>query len=499
MVRNSVILKTLFVSFSVILFVTMDIMTTSAENDSPATVADSIGTDFTYQGRLKVDGRPANGKYNFRFNLWAEQSKTTLLGTYPKISTVELEVLDGYFTVILDFGVGIFDGDERWLEIEVNGTLLSPLQPVTPSPYAIYSQTTSWSGITEVPFAGSGSENTLARSDHNHWGQSWSGPGTGKGLYIYGGYFGLEARGSLYGVIGVTSGTAYAGVKGEASSNSGSSIGVWGHSYGDTGKGVLGVGESNSGTNYGVYGQSWSTGGTAVYGEALANSGNTFGVVGVSESSSGLGVKGTVTSETGTTYGVVGYSASPDGYAGYFRNTSSGVGLYVQSDSGTGNIIEAASNFGDIEFRVERDGDLFIDGDFNNSGADYAEMMLASSGLEPGEVLVIGPEGKLERSNQPYETSVVGVYSTNPGFIAGALDDGTDLSEQVPLAVMGVVPVKVSAENGPIQLGDLLTSSSTSGHAMRAGDNPEPGTIIGKALEKWNVGSGIIKMLVMLR
>ena len=222
-------------------------------------------------------------------------------------------------------------------------------------------------------------------------------------------------------------------------------------------------------------------------------------MVGHSESTSGQGVKGTATSESGTTYGVVGYSASPDGYAGYFRNTSSGVGLYVQTDSGSGNIIEARSGFGDIDFRVARNGNVYAAGTFVNGGADYAELLPGVAGLEPGEVLVIGSDGLLNRSNQPYQTSVVGVYSTQPGFLAGAGDENADLSGQIPLAVMGVVPVKVTAENGPIQLGDLLSSSSTPGHAMRAGVDPEPGTIIGKALEPWEMGSGVIQMLVMLR
>lgn len=111
----------------------------------------ALGSAFTYQGRLMDDSAPANGTYNFRFHLWADQGKTTLLGTYPKTNTVALDVVDGYFTVLLDFGVGIFGGDERWLEIEVNGSLLSPLQPLTPSPYAIYAQTAPWSGLTGVP------------------------------------------------------------------------------------------------------------------------------------------------------------------------------------------------------------------------------------------------------------------------------------------------------------------------------------------------------------
>jgi len=67
------------------------------------------------------------------------------------------------------------------------------------------------------------------------------------------------------------------------------------------------------------------------------------------------------------------------------------------------------------------------------------------------------------------------------------------------LALAGVVPVKVTAENGPIAPGDLLVSSSTPGHAMCGGDNPPAGTVIGKALGALAAGSGTILMLVMLR
>jgi hypothetical protein len=61
------------------------------------------------------------------------------------------------------------------------------------------------------------------------------------------------------------------------------------------------------------------------------------------------------------------------------------------------------------------------------------------------------------------------------------------------------VPVKATAENGPIRPGDLLTSASMAGRAMRAGEDPPPGTVIGKALEPLADGSGVIKMLVMLQ
>ncbi len=117
----------------------------------PGSIAGYVGTSFTYQGRLTDGGNPANGNYDFRFYLWAEENKTTLLGTYPESGIIVVDVVDGYFMVTPDFGIEVFDGNERWLEIEVNGTLLSPLQPLTPTPYAIYAQNAPWSGILDVP------------------------------------------------------------------------------------------------------------------------------------------------------------------------------------------------------------------------------------------------------------------------------------------------------------------------------------------------------------
>jgi len=70
--------------------------------------------------------------------------------------------------------------------------------------------------------------------------------------------------------------------------------------------------------------------------------------------------------------------------------------------------------------------------------------------------------------------------------------------DEIPLAVVGIVPCKVSAENGPIRVGDLLVTSATPGHAMRD-DNPRPGSIVGKALASLESGTGIIKVLVTLQ
>jgi hypothetical protein len=107
-------------------------------------------------------------------------------------------------------------------------------------------------------------------------------------------------------------------------------------------------------------------------------------------------------------------------------------------------------------------------------------------------------------SRDPYSKLVVGVISTNPAITMNNNDlSDTDSEERTDdrplLALVGQVPVRVSAENGPIAPGDLLVSSSTPGHAMRGGEDPPTGTVVGKALEGLESGTGVIQMLVMLQ
>jgi hypothetical protein len=129
--------------------------------------------------------------------------------------------------------------------------------------------------------------------------------------------------------------------------------------------------------------------------------------------------------------------------------------------------------------------------------ADFAEVLPAADGLEAGDVLIIGADGKLAKSTAPYQTQVAGVYSARPSYIGNASMLGQD--GYVPLAVVGITPIKATAENGPIQPGDMLTTSSTPGFAMKAGANPPSGTVIGKALSPLEGEVGIVRALVMLQ
>jgi hypothetical protein len=71
---------------------------------------------------------------------------------------------------------------------------------------------------------------------------------------------------------------------------------------------------------------------------------------------------------------------------------------------------------------------------------------------------------------------------------------------EVPLAVVGIVPCNVTAENGPIMPGDLLVTSSTPGHAMKGTDRGRMlGAVVGKALQPLEKGTGVIQVLLTLQ
>ena len=145
---------------------------------------------------------------------------------------------------------------------------------------------------------------------------------------------------------------------------------------------------------------------------------------------------------------------------------------------------------------------MTADGAFTGGGADFAEMFKVSTGgasAEPGDVMVIDPSAtrQIVKSSKAKSTLVSGIYSTKPGFV-GSEDWSRQSADEIPLAVVGVVPCKVSCENGAITPGDLLVTSSILGHAMRDGA-PRPGTILGKALEGLDSGTGVVKVLVTLQ
>ena len=79
--------------------------------------AATLVTAFTYQGRLNDGNTPANGNYDLRFAVYNAASGGSMAG-WP-VTNAATAVTNGLFTVTLDFGGGVFDGNARWLEIAV--------------------------------------------------------------------------------------------------------------------------------------------------------------------------------------------------------------------------------------------------------------------------------------------------------------------------------------------------------------------------------------------
>lgn len=156
--------------------------------------------------------------------------------------------------------------------------------------------------------------------------------------------------------------------------------------------------------------------------------------------------------------------------------------------------------------RIDSTGKGFFDGGTVTGGADFAESVSVAGGkkeYEPGDVLVIDAtsDRQVTLSGTPYSTLVAGIYSTKPGVTATphTFDDPRLVSE-IPMAIVGIVPCRVTNENGPISRGDLLVTSSRPGYAMRGSDKSRlPGAIIGKALQPFSGTNGRIEVLVTLR
>lgn len=118
--------------------------------------------------------------------------------------------------------------------------------------------------------------------------------------------------------------------------------------------------------------------------------------------------------------------------------------------------------------------------------ADLAEEYVSSQTLQPGDVVVLEGQNNsmaILKSTSPYQTGLIGIISTNPGItLDSSAKTDADHPYRYPLALQGRVPVNVSTNNGPIQAGDNITSSSIPGVAMKASSS---GQIIGKALESY--------------
>ncbi|WP_341841143.1 hypothetical protein [Chitinophaga caseinilytica] len=176
------------------------------------------------------------------------------------------------------------------------------------------------------------------------------------------------------------------------------------------------------------------------------------------------------------------------------QHSNGSIALFKSGNPGTVNVA-----------RINSAGRGFFNGGTQNSGADLAEAFDvegAMSAYEPGDVMVISTSSdrKMEKSSEAYSTLVAGVYATKPGVLLTEQEGVEDVTDQVPVGVVGVIPTKVCDEGGPIRRGDLLVTSSKAGYAMKADPKKlQHGQILGKALQELTSGTGKIKVLVNVK
>ncbi len=345
-----------------------------------------------------------------------------------------------------------------------------------------------------------------------------AGVNTGNGYGVAGfsdaGGTGVYGRGTLQGVYGIAANGN--GVKGETTTG----VGVWGTSSG-AGEGVYG----SSSSGIGVHGRN-TGGGLAGYFEGDVNitddlivgtsattaiegvSSGQNGVYGSSSGANGNGVHGVSTGANGD--GVYGVSSSGNGVHGVTSdvtqagvagvNTGSGYGVAGFSDAANGTGVYGRGTLWAGYFA----GRVSVCSLEIRGGCDVAEpFQMSHQEIPKGSVVVIDDEnaGQLKLSDRPYDSRVAGIVSgangINPGIALhqdGALEGGQNV------ALSGRVYVRADASNGAITPGDLLTTSSTPGHAMKVTKhNQAQGAILGKAMSSLKQGKGMVLVLVTLQ
>lgn len=220
-----------------------------------------------------------------------------------------------------------------------------------------------------------------------------------------------------------------------------------------------------------------------------------------------------VRNSDGTFYAGFGYGTNKETF---IRAGSSTTGVLHVGDLNTSKTLlqESGGTVGIGTATPNSQYKLDVAGNINSSGTitgnniiakyqDVAEWVRSSEKLSAGTVVVLDATRSNEviRSTQAYDTRVAGVISEQPGIALGEKSD-----DKVLVAASGRVKVKVDASHTPIQIGDLLVASDIPGVAMKSlpitfggVQMHRPGTLIGKALEPLEKGTGEILVLLSLQ
>lgn len=461
-----------------------------------AATASAQSTAFTYQGQVVSAGVPASGLHDMRFRLFDAATGGTQIGTTQCVNNVT--VINGVFTTTIDFGQQFATTGARFIEIDVRPdtglscsnttgfTLLAPRQPLTAAPLANHAKS-----AFSLAAADGSPANAVLVDNAGNVGIGVAAPATTLDVLA-------PSTGSLPGagirIRGFSSGVANLAYM-DFLNGAGTRIGYVGD----------GGGADNS-----IYLQS-DTGNvhlnTAI-GSVLSATAN--GNVGIGTPTPSNRLHLTKTGGVGTAGGPAiilqdtGVNSAQSGYIGFWNSSPQETGWIGYGTPGSPHMTMLNARSGGDIFITPAAGRAVKVPVLEITGADLAEKFPASEPLEPGTVVAVDRdnEGKLCISRGSYNRCVAGVVSGANNFSVGAVLGNLKGYEDAPaIALSGRVYVKCDATNGAIEPGDLLTTSDTPGHAMKATDQDRShGTVIGKAMGRLKAGEqGLVLVLVNLQ
>jgi len=476
----------------------------------------------TYQGRLTQGGEPFTGTVDLLIRLFDAPIGGTAVG--DGVILLDLEVTEGLFVAELDFGPGAYDGSPRYVEITVDGILLSPRQPITLAPMALFALAGNEgpegpagqqgpAGAPGAPGAAGPMGPPGPQGAPGSAGQQGpigpagppgpSGP-VGPAGPIGASPFGLVGLNAVYTVgnvgVGTNAPAAHLHVSGAsiptAIVESSGAVGTW----------LRLLNSSTGGRNWNLI----STGsGNGEGPGALLFRDQTAQITRMVLDSTGrLGVGTTAPTVAIEAAGLgnpeIGLRTLTDGRIWTLQS----VGNPNLAEYGSFMIVDRTNNI--ARLRIAPDGGVSVKYLTLTGGADIAEPFDISpegdgSVATPGMVVSIDPTrlGALRIATTAYDRAVAGIVSgangIDPGMVlkqSGSVADG-----EHPVALTGRVWCLCDADAaGPIAAGDLLTSSDTPGHAMRVLDPTRAnGAVLGKAMSPLETGRGLVLVLVGLQ
>jgi hypothetical protein len=439
---------------------------------------------LTYQGKLTdAAGNPLTGSYTVRFNLYDVASGGAALTT----DTHSVTASNGLFTTTIQNDPIVVDGRPLWLGIKVGADPeMTPRQDIRPVPYAlslrpgaiIIGSQSPWT-LRVQNSAGTGLDATTSNDFHPGLLANTSGDHS-SGLHSE------THGGNSPGMSAITVGFQSPGVHTET------------HGQHSTGISTTTAADNSSGVyaeTHGQYSPGLSSNTTSLYSPGVGSETHGDYSPGLITRTSGLYSVGVLINTTNAnSAGLRASTWGPGSHGVQAIASGDGAdGIHAYSDKFTG--VAAITGNATHQWGVYTPDKMSALAYETNSG-DIAEFMPVAENVAPGTVLVIGKGGVLRPSATVYDTHVAGIVSTQPGVLLGTKEAGNPGEAMV--AVAGIVPCNVDTSNGPILEGDLLTTSSRPGYAMKAAD-PKIGTILGKAMGTLESGTGTIEVLVTLQ